>query len=71
MNREPAGTLKLQKHGETKQRYSGMAKIVERIAVTRMKAEMEATGWKLDPAFMGGLPGRGVDDAAHSLGVLL
>ena len=51
--------------------YSGMTKLVERVAVNRLKAEMEEAGWKLDSALMGGIPGKGVDDAAHNLGVLL
>ena len=32
---------------------------------------MEEAGVKLDSALMGGVPGKGVDDAAHNLGVLL
>ena len=51
--------------------YSGMTKLVERVAVNRFKKEMEYTGWNLDSALMGGIPGKGVDDAAHNLGVLL
>ena len=48
-----------------------MMKFVERVAVNRLKAEMEEAGWKLDSALMGGIPGKGVGDAAHNLGVLL
>ena len=51
--------------------YSGMTKLVERVPVNRLKTEMEEAGWKLDSALMGGIPGKGVDDAAHNLGVLL
>ena len=36
-----------------------------------VEAEMEEAIWKLDSALMGGIPGKGVDDAAHNLGVLL
>ena len=36
--------------------YSGMAKLVERVVVNRIRRDMEQAGWKLDPALMGGLP---------------
>ena len=51
--------------------YSGMTKLVERVAVNRIKKEMGEAGWVLDKAMLGGIPGKGVDDAAHNLGVLL
>ena len=48
-----------------------MTKLVERVAVNRFKKEIEDTRWNLDSALMGGIPGKGVDDAAHNLRVLL
>ena len=45
-----------------------MVKLVERMAVNRIKTEMSAV--ELDKSLMGGIPGRGVDDAARCLGVL-
>ena len=48
-----------------------MTKLVERVAINRMKHNMAQPGWKLYTSMMGGITGKGVDVAAHNLGVLL
>ena len=35
--------------------YSGMTKLVERIAVNRIKEEIMEIGWELDKAMLGGV----------------